>query len=102
MEDSDSQDLHQLALRMRREMPCKERTVHLQNFKWTFSGQQAASYLLTHGFAQDAHAAVELCQRMLQQGLFKSIYHKDLFTADSEIYRFSSSMLDNKHKGLTG
>jgi hypothetical protein len=78
------------------------RTLHLQNFKWTFNGQQAASYLLANGIVQDAQAAVELCQRMLQQGLFKSIYHKELFTADSEIYRFSSSMLDNKHKGLTG
>lgn len=79
----------------------RNRIIHLQTFKWTFHGQQAVAYLVKEAIAADTAAAVDICQRMLQQGLFKSIYHKDQFTADAELYRFSSSMLDNKHKGLT-
>jgi hypothetical protein len=40
-----------------------------------------------------------MCQRMLSQALFKSIYHREVFSADGEVYRFSSSFPDgNKQK----
>lgn len=40
-----------------------------------------------------------MCQRMLSQSLFKSIYHREVFSADGEVYRFSSSFPDgNKQK----
>ncbi|KAF8065930.1 hypothetical protein HT031_002991 [Scenedesmus sp. PABB004] len=99
--------LQQLALRMRREMPgLRERTVHLQTFRWTFHGHQAVAYLVSAGVAADADAAVGLCQRLLCHSFVKSVgsTHRDAFTNDGELYRFSSAMLDNTrgHKGLTG
>jgi hypothetical protein len=73
----------------------------LQTFKWTFTGEQAVTFLTTSGIAATQQAAQETCQQLLQDGLFKSIYHKELFTADNEVFRFSSSLLsDSKHKGL--
>ena len=75
------------------------RIIHLQTFKYTFTGQQAVSFLQQQGMAGNEDAAADMCQRMLSQGLFKSIYHREVFLPDAEIYRFSSSFPDgNKHK----
>lgn len=68
--------------------------IHLQTFKWTFTGQQAVAFLCAQGLAANSSAATDLCQRMLTRGLFKSIYHREVFTGDGEVYRFSSSFLD--------
>jgi hypothetical protein len=77
------------------------RIIHLQTFKWTFTGAQAVAFLQQQGLAPNAQAAADLCQRMLTQGLFKSIYHRELFSADGDVYRFSSSFVDGKQqKGL--
>lgn len=76
------------------------RTIHLQTFKYTFTGQQAVVFLLQQSLAGNKDAASDMCQRMLSQGLFKSIYHRDAFLPDGEVYRFSSSFPDgSKHKG---
>lgn len=81
--------------------PCR-RIVHLQAFKYTFHGHQAVTYLVAAGIAPNDLTAVGICQQLLQQGLFKSIYHKDTFLPDNEVYRFPSSVVENnKHKGLT-
>eukprot|EP00878_Enallax_costatus_P041543 GHUV01048351.1.p1 GENE.GHUV01048351.1~~GHUV01048351.1.p1 ORF type:complete len:503 (+),score=145.78 GHUV01048351.1:263-1771(+) len=97
-----SSDLQQLALRMAREMPLKERIIHLQAFKYTFHGHQAVTYLVAAGIAPNEQAAISTCQQLLQQGLVKGTYHKETFLPDNEVYRFPSSVLENnKHKGLT-
>lgn len=76
------------------------RTIHLQTFKFTFTGQQAVNFLQQQGMAGNQDVAVDLCQRMLSRGLFKSIYHREVFLPDGEVYRFSSSFPDNnKQKG---
>jgi hypothetical protein len=79
---------------------CLCRIIHLQTFKFTFTGQQAVAFLQQQGLVGNPEAAAELCQRMLTQGLFKSIYHRDVFLPDGEVYRFSSSFPDgSKQKG---
>lgn len=56
-------------------------------------------FLLQQSLAGNRDAAADMCQRMLSQGLFKSIYHRDAFLPDGEVYRFSSSFPDgSKHK----
>lgn len=58
------------------------------------------SFLQQQGLASNADVAADLCQRMLSQNLFKSIYHREVFLPDGEVYRFSSSFPDgNKQKG---
>jgi hypothetical protein len=73
------------------------RTIHLQTFKYTFTGQQAISFLQQQGMAGNLDVAADMCQRMLTQGLFKSSSHREVFLADGEVYRFSSSFPDG-HK----
>ncbi len=82
---------------------CICRTIHLQTFKYTFTGQQAVAFLQQQAIAGNQDVAVDLCQRMLSLGLFKSIYHREVFLPDGEVYRFSSSFPDgNKQKGRWG
>lgn len=58
------------------------------------------TFLQQQGLAGNQDVAVDLCQRMLSQGLFKSTYHREVFLPDGEVYRFSSSFPDgHKQKG---
>lgn len=80
-------------------LACCDRIIHLQTFKYTFTGQQAVTFLQQRGLASNQEVAADMCQRMLSQSLFKSIYHREVFSADGEVYRFSSSFPDgNKQK----
>jgi hypothetical protein len=84
-------------------MSTSHRTIHLQTFKYTFTGQQAVTFLQQQGMAGNLDVAADLCQRMLTQGLFKSSSHREVFLADGEVYRFSSSFPDgHKQKGRCG
>jgi hypothetical protein len=77
------------------------RIIHLQTFRLSFTGRQAVSFLQQQGLADSAQAATELCQALLARQLFKSVAHKEVFTPDGEVYRFSSSFLDgSKQKSL--
>jgi hypothetical protein len=90
--DSALEELQRVAYRMWRGLDTKERVVHLQTFKYTFPGSHAVAWLMDAGEARTPQEASELCNRLLQAGFLKGCLKQDMFTNDSDLYRFPSAL----------
>jgi hypothetical protein len=90
--DSALEDLQRVAYRMWRGLDTKERVVHLQTFKYTFPGSHAVAWLLDASEARTPAEAAELCNRLLQAGFLKGCLKQEVFTNDSDLYRFPSAL----------
>ncbi|KIY96736.1 hypothetical protein MNEG_11228 [Monoraphidium neglectum] len=91
-----SVELQRLAIRMRRELDLKDRMLHLQAYRNTFTGPQAVTWLTSSvgGGAGSSEEAVELATRMLRAGFIKNVAHRDTFTGrEGDVLKFVSAAL---------
>ncbi|KAI8464539.1 MAG: hypothetical protein J3K34DRAFT_526123 [Monoraphidium minutum] len=91
-----SAELLALALRMRRELDLKDRMLHLQTYRNTFTGPQSVAWLTSRdgGGACSHEEAVELGTRMLRAGLIKNVAHRDTYSGrEGDLLKFVTAAL---------
>eukprot|EP00051_Salpingoeca_urceolata_P002203 m.48085 g.48085 ORF g.48085 m.48085 type:complete len:558 (-) comp11968_c0_seq1:256-1929(-) len=78
-----------IALRMRAEVPVKDRMYHLQTYKRCFVGREAARWLVDVGYARDIQQAEAIGNRILKAGVMAHCVDPDhMFESAYLFYRW--------------
>ncbi|GMH32235.1 hypothetical protein BSKO_00069 [Bryopsis sp. KO-2023] len=87
--------LYEKAQRMMESIELKDRQYHLKTYKNCFVGMDAVDWMVKEGLADSAESAVELGNRMREQGFFKHVTSGHDFENKELFYHFTEMILDS-------
>lgn len=92
---SRTSTLYEKAQRMMESIDLKDRQYHLKVYKNCFLGSEASEWLVKEGLAEDIDCAVELGNRMLEQGYIKHVTGAHNFESKDLFYVFTDAILES-------
>lgn len=87
--------LYEKAQRMMESVELRDRQYHLKTYKNCFVGTDAVEWMIRDGLAESAESAVELGNRMKEQGFIKHVTSSHDFENKDFFYHFTDMILES-------